>query len=47
MIESLLGPSIGSLTADLNGQDWPTMPPIFTWIYQHVKLKFVELIFAN
>ncbi|UJR36831.1 hypothetical protein I4U23_029544 [Adineta vaga] len=34
-IESLLGSSIGTLTVQLNGQQWPTMPPIFTWIYQH------------
>ena len=35
-IESLLGSSVGKLSAELNGQQWPTMPPIFTWIYQHV-----------
>jgi hypothetical protein len=36
MIESLLGSAVGTLTTELNGQQWPTMPPIFTWIYQHV-----------
>jgi len=36
MIESLLGSSTGTLTAELNGQQWPVIPPIFTWIYQHV-----------
>lgn len=35
-IEGLLGASAGTLAADLNGQEWPIMPPIFTWIYQHV-----------
>jgi hypothetical protein len=35
-IEGLLGSTAGSLAADLNGQEWPAMPPIFTWIYQHV-----------
>lgn len=35
-IEGLLGSMAGILAADLNGQEWPTMPPIFTWIYQHV-----------
>jgi len=39
MIESLLGSSLGTLNADLNGQQWPTMLPIFTWIYQHVRKK--------
>jgi hypothetical protein len=39
-IESLLGSSTGTLTADLNGQEWPIMPPIFTWIYQHVNRTF-------
>ena len=37
-IESLLGASVGKLTAELNGQSWPTMPPMFTWIYQHVSV---------
>jgi len=36
MIESLLGSSTGTLTAELNGHQWPVIPPIFTWIYQHV-----------
>jgi len=35
MIESLLGPSSSSLSAEINGQQWPIMPPLFTWIYQH------------
>ncbi|CAF1009471.1 unnamed protein product [Adineta steineri] len=35
MIESLLGSLTGTLTAELNGQQWPVIPPIFTWIYQH------------
>ncbi|CAF1389651.1 unnamed protein product [Adineta ricciae] len=35
MIESLLGPFISTLNIDLNGQQWPVMPPLFTWIYQH------------
>ncbi|CAF1211359.1 unnamed protein product [Adineta ricciae] len=34
-VESILGSSTGTFTAQLNGQQWPTMPPIFTWIYQH------------
>lgn len=37
MIESLLGPSSSTLSAELNGQQWPVMPPLFTWIYQHVR----------
>ncbi len=48
MIESLLGSSTGTLTAELNGQQWPMMPPIFTWIYQHVNkimnFRSVEMI---
>ena len=35
MIESLLGPLSSNLSAELNGQQWPVMPPLFTWIYQH------------
>ncbi|CAF2709014.1 unnamed protein product [Rotaria sp. Silwood2] len=35
MIQSLLDSSTGPLTAELNGQQWPVMPPIFTWIYQN------------
>ncbi|CAF1417401.1 unnamed protein product [Adineta steineri] len=35
MIESLLGSSSSTLSAELNGQQWPVMPPLFTWIYQH------------
>jgi phosphoribosylaminoimidazole (AIR) synthetase len=37
MIESLLGSSSSTLSAELNGQQWPVMPPLFTWIYQHVR----------
>ena len=37
MIESLLGSSSSNLSAELNGQQWPVMPPLFTWIYQHVR----------
>jgi hypothetical protein len=37
MIESLLGPSSSSLSVELNGEQWPVMPPLFTWIYQHVR----------
>jgi len=36
MIGSLFGSLPGTLTADLNSQQWPVMPPIYTWIYQHV-----------
>lgn len=36
MIESLLGPSSANFTVELNGQQWPVMPPLFTWIYQQV-----------
>ncbi|CAF4706993.1 unnamed protein product, partial [Rotaria socialis] len=35
MIQSSLDSSAGTLTAELNGQQWPVMPPIFTWIYQN------------
>jgi len=37
MIESLLGSLSSTLSAELNGQQWPVMPPLFTWIYQHVR----------
>jgi hypothetical protein len=43
MIESLLGSSTGTLTAELNGQQWPIMPPIFTWIYQQVNKIMIYL----
>lgn len=42
MIESLLGTSIGTLTAELNGQQWPVMPAIFTWIYQQVSYIMIR-----
>ncbi|CAF5216826.1 unnamed protein product, partial [Rotaria magnacalcarata] len=35
IIQSSLDSSAGTLTAELNGQQWPVMPPIFTWIYQN------------
>ncbi|CAF0854195.1 unnamed protein product [Rotaria sordida] len=35
IIQSLLDSSTGTLIAELNGQQWPIMPPIFTWIYQN------------
>lgn len=38
MIQSLTDASAGSLVAELNGQKWPIMPPIFTWIYQNVNI---------
>jgi hypothetical protein len=41
MIESLSGSLPGTLTADLNGQQWPVMPPIYTWIYQHVNTNMI------
>ncbi|CAF4186381.1 unnamed protein product [Rotaria sordida] len=34
-IESLLGSLSSTLNVELNGQQWPVMPPLFTWIYQH------------
>lgn len=40
MIESLLGSLSSSLNVELNGQQWPVMPPLFTWIYQHVRKIF-------
>ncbi len=44
MIETLLGPLSSSLSAELNGQQWPVMPPLFTWIYQHVNPHSIGLI---
>ncbi|CAF4838848.1 unnamed protein product, partial [Rotaria sp. Silwood1] len=35
MIESLLGSLSSTLNVELNGQQWPVIPPLFTWIYQH------------
>ncbi|CAF2742998.1 unnamed protein product [Rotaria sp. Silwood2] len=35
MIESLLDSLSSTLNVELNGQQWPVMPPLFTWIYQH------------
>ncbi|CAF3421995.1 unnamed protein product [Rotaria socialis] len=35
MIESFLGSLSSTLNVELNGQQWPVMPPLFTWIYQH------------
>ncbi|UJR09324.1 hypothetical protein I4U23_013567 [Adineta vaga] len=34
-IESLLGSSSSTFNVELNGQQWPVMPALFTWIYQH------------
>mgnify|MGYP002385064051 FL=1 len=39
MIESLLGSLSTTLSVELNGQQWPVMPPLFTWIYQHVRKR--------
>ena len=39
MIESLLGISVGTLTVQLDGQQWPMMPSIFRWIYENVRIS--------